>query len=87
MSLDEETNSSDSNNDERTKAQVEQRVQLRIEIIDNDGDKELVVNMMARTLRQGTMWVRHRDDKVILLPGYMFTCKEDLLTNMREFCI
>ena len=33
------------------------------------------------------MWTRKRDGKVSLLPGHMFTCKEELLTVMREYCI
>jgi len=61
-------------------------MQLGAEIIDGDADTDLVVNKMARTLKQGTTWTRNRDGKVSLL-GHTFTCKEDLLTIMREFCI
>ncbi|KAJ8430019.1 hypothetical protein Cgig2_008458 [Carnegiea gigantea] len=51
VSLDEENNSSKSGDDEQLKVQVEQRMQLGAEIIDNDADRDLVVNKMARTLR------------------------------------
>ena len=62
-------------------------MQLGAEIINSDADKDLVVNKMARTLRQGILWTRNRDGKVSLLPGHMFTCKEELLIIMREYCI
>ncbi|KAJ8438844.1 hypothetical protein Cgig2_023036 [Carnegiea gigantea] len=55
VSLDEENNSSESGDDEQLEVQVEQRVQLGAEIIDNDADRDLVMNKMARTLRQGTL--------------------------------
>jgi len=62
-------------------------MQLGAEIINNDADRDLVVNKMARTLRQGTLWTRNRDGKVSFLPNHIFTCKEDMLTIMREYCI
>ena len=55
VSLDEENNNSKSGDDEQLEVQVEQRLQLGAEIIDNDADRDLVVNKMARTLRQGTL--------------------------------
>jgi len=87
VSLDEENNNSESGDDEQLEVQVEQRMQLGAEIIDNDADRDLVVNKMARTLRQGALWTRNRDGKVSLLPGHIFTCEEDMLTIMREYCI
>jgi len=87
VSLDEEINNSNFGDDDELEAQVEQRMQLGAEIIDNETHKDLVVNKMARTLRQGTMWTRNKDGKVSLLLGHMFTCKEELLTIMMEHCI
>ncbi|KAJ8439455.1 LOW QUALITY PROTEIN: hypothetical protein Cgig2_008486 [Carnegiea gigantea] len=51
VSLDEENNSSDSGDEEQLEVQVEQKMQLRAEIIDNDADRDLVMNKMARSLR------------------------------------
>ena len=51
VSLDEEDNSSESGDDDQLKVQAEQRMQLGAEIINNDADRDLVVNKMARTLR------------------------------------
>lgn len=62
-------------------------MQLGTNIIDNDRNKDLVVNKMASTLRQGTLWTRNKDGKISLLLGHFFTCKEDLLTIVKEFCI
>ena len=87
VSLDEESGDSASGEDEELEDQVQQRTELGAEIIDNDADKDLVANKMARTLRQGKLWSRNRDGKVSLIPGDMFTCKEELLTVMREYCI
>ncbi|KAJ8438747.1 hypothetical protein Cgig2_020302 [Carnegiea gigantea] len=87
VSLNEENNSSDSGDDDQLEIEVDQRMQLGAEIINGDGDRDLVVNKMARTLKQGTTWTRNKDGKVSLLPGHTFTCKEDLLTIMREFYI
>ena len=55
------------------------------EIIDSDEGRDLVVNKIARTLRQGTLWTRNRDGKASLLPARIFICKEDLLIIIREF--
>ncbi|KAJ8435430.1 hypothetical protein Cgig2_013928 [Carnegiea gigantea] len=41
-------------------------MQLGAEIIDNDVDRDLVMNKMARTLRQGTLWTKNRDGKGII---------------------
>jgi len=87
VSLDEENNSSESGDDAQLEVQVEQRMQLGVEIIDSYADRDLVVNKMARTLRQETLWTRNKDGKVNLLHGHIFTYKEDMLTIMREYCI
>jgi len=76
VSLDEELGNSASGDNDELEAEVEQRIQLGAEVINSDADKDLVVNKMARTLRQGTLWTKNRDGKVSLLPGHMFTCKE-----------
>ena len=76
MSLDEVSGNSASGDDEELEVEVEQRTELGAHIIDSDAGKDLVVNKMARTLRQGTLWTKNRDGKVSLLPGHMFTCKE-----------
>jgi len=62
-------------------------IQLGDEIIDSDADEDLLVNKMAGTLRQGTLWTRNMDGKVNLLFGHMLTCKEELLTVMRVYCV
>ena len=38
-------------------------MQLGTYIIDNDRDKDLVVNKMASTLSLGTLWIRNKDGK------------------------
>jgi len=55
MSLDKELGNSASGDDDEGEVEVEQRIQLGAEIIDSDADKDLVVNKMARTLRQETL--------------------------------
>ena len=87
VSLDEELGDSASGEDADLEAEVEQRTDLGAEIIDTAADQDLVANKMARTLRQGKLWSRNRDGKVSLVPGHMFTSKEELLAVMREYCI
>jgi len=55
VSLDKKNNSSESGDEEQLEVQVEQRMQLRAEIINNDADRDLVVNKIVRSLRQGTL--------------------------------
>ena len=55
VSLDEETNSSLSGDNDQLEAKVDNMIQLGTKIIDNDGDRDLVNNKMARTLRQGIL--------------------------------
>ncbi|KAJ8448871.1 hypothetical protein Cgig2_030727 [Carnegiea gigantea] len=51
VSLDEETDINDSRNDDQLKVAVDQRMQLGTKVVDSDGDRDVVVNKMARTLR------------------------------------
>ncbi|KAJ8430866.1 hypothetical protein Cgig2_023544 [Carnegiea gigantea] len=70
VSLDEENNNSESGDDEQLKVQVKQKMQLGAEIIDSDANRDVIVNKMARTLRQGTLWTRNRDDKETVIRKY-----------------
>ncbi|KAJ8421831.1 LOW QUALITY PROTEIN: hypothetical protein Cgig2_024207 [Carnegiea gigantea] len=87
VSLDKENNSSESGDDEQLEVEVDQGMQLGVEIVNSDRDRDLVVNKMARTLRQGTLWIKNRDGKVSLLLGYIFTCKEDLLVDRTTWMV
>jgi len=47
----------------------------------------VVVSKMAKVFKQGRLWSRNRDGSVSLKEGDIFTCKEDLLTVMKDYCV
>jgi len=61
---------------------------LGYEFLDEDGSgSQLIVNKMDKVFKRGRLWSRGRDGKVKLAPGDIFTCKEDLLSVMKDYCV
>ena len=87
-SLDEEHGESDGLEDIDLDNNTEGRQRLGYEFLDDDGSgSQLIVNKMAKVFKQGKLWSRGRDGKVHLAPRDIFTCKEDLLSVMKDYCI
>jgi len=86
-SLDEEKREFDGLEDINLDINTEDKQCLGYEFLDEDGSgNQLIVNKMAKAFKQGRLWSRGRDGKVNLALGDIFTCKEDLLSIMKDYC-
>lgn len=52
-----------------------------------DDDGPIVTSKLARVFKQGRLWSRNRDGSVTLNNGDIFSCKQDLLIVMKDFCV
>ena len=87
-SLDEENRESNGLEDIDLDSNTEGRQCLGYEFEDEDGSSnQLLVNKMAKVFKEGKLWSRGRDGKVHLALGDIFTCKEDLLSVMKDYCV
>jgi len=61
---------------------------LGYKFLDKDGSgSQLIVNKMAKVFKLGRLWSKGRDGKLHLAPSDIFTCKEDLLSVIKGYCV
>ncbi|KAJ8451191.1 hypothetical protein Cgig2_013963 [Carnegiea gigantea] len=86
VSLDDESDDNEVVDDLDLELDTEQR--MRLGHVDADGSQgHVIVTKMAKVFKQGRLWSRNRDGSVSLKEGDIFTCKEDLLTVMKDYCV
>jgi len=67
---------------------TQDKIVLGHQLVDEDGSgSQLVVNKITKVSQKGRLWRKGKNGKMKLAPGDIFTCKEDLLKVIREYCV